>query len=319
MKKLLLSAIVLFTSVVGVNAQLIKRDFLEGYTVGGGLEKGAYTATSGVPILLNQWNLSGKTGTSDQGGENAKVVSALTYAGYVDSGKDVAVELLKLSTGGRTAIYSLADDNTYGAGTYYFAFVFNVTAASISSSSEFFSLDGNFTGNAQRVRFSVKGIESTTTYQIGLGDSGAATTLTGTYNYGQTYLAVIKVELDGEGTGTSSLYINPNLESTEPATAIATSAITGTALKSIRGVVVRQRSTIAAQIGGIRFAGTWANVLGQVSTSIEQNSFDKGNIVSSEYYNLNGVKVNEPAENSGICIQKNIYDSGLTEFVKVIR
>ncbi|MFV0467724.1 MAG: hypothetical protein ACK5MK_02220 [Dysgonomonas sp.] len=323
MRKILLSAVLLSIGIMTVNAQLIKSDFLANYAVGDNLEKGSYANTTqgeSTPLQANQWSLSGKTGENDQSSVSVspKAASPLVFSGYVDSDKNVAIDFLKLATGGRTTIYSLVNDNTYGAGTYYFSFLFKVTEASLTTAAEFFSLDGNYTGNAQRVRFSVKGIDETT-YQIGLGDSGAASTLSGTYEYGKTYVAVIEVVLAGDGTGSSSLYINPNLSSAKPSTASATSAITGTALKAIRGVVIRQRSTLAAQLSGLRFASTWSDVLGQGTSSIETGTVDKGEIISSKYYTLKGVEVKNPGQNTGVYIQKDTYENNSVVVSKVIK
>lgn len=274
MKKI--STLLVICFAIGMaNAQLLKNDFLSGYNVGDDLEKGAYTSTTqgdANPIQI-QWNRSGKIDDNNTGGANPKVVAPLTYAGYTESGKDVAIDLLKLDAGGRTSIYSLSNNvNDYGAGTYYLAFMTNVTTA--GAANEFFSLDGNYTGNAQRVRFTVKGIDETTTYQIGIsGDASAAKTLAGTFNYGDTQLIVIKVVIDGEGTGSCVLFINPAISENEPGEAFASAAIEGTALKSIRGFVVRQRTTLAAQIGGFRFAKTWKDAVGYTpSVGVEDHT-----------------------------------------------
>lgn len=272
MKKIF-TLLLLTSAIVFANGQLIKSDFLTGYKVGDPIEKGAYAGTTQgaeFPIMVNQWNLSGKTGTNDQSGANPLAVAPLVYTGYAESGKDVAIDLLKLETGGRTTIHSLASDYTYGPGTYYLAFMTNVTAASLTSGQEYLAFDGNYTANGQRARLTVKAVDETT-FQFGLGDGSAASTFIATpFNFGQTYFMVLKVTLnpneskptEGNGTGTAWLYINPEISTTEPTEATQQTAISGTALKSIRGVTVRQRSTLAAQIGGFRFANSWADAIG---------------------------------------------------------
>lgn len=328
MKKILLTAGLVCAGFMVANAQLIKDDFLAGYGIGTDLEKGQYANTTqgeGTPIMVDQWNRSGKDNANDQSGENPQTVPALSYDGYVGSDKDVAIALAKLETGGRTTIYSLASDNTYGAGTYYVSFLINVTAASPTSGQEFFALDGNYTGNAQRARFGVKRTDAeATTYMIGLGDGSApaANAFSGSFDFGTTYLAVMKVELTDDGTGlgtgggTTSVFINPDVNATEPATAFATSPITGTALKAIRGLVVRQRSTIEAEIGGFRFAKTWSDALGQGGSSINNVDADKGEVVSTTYFTVTGAAVSNPA--AGIFIKKTAYANGSTDVEKVI-
>jgi len=274
MKKTITS-LMLCSAVLFANAELIKNDFFAGYAVGDDLEKGAYSGTSqgdAAPLMVNQWNLSGKPGANDQSevSASAKMVAPLTYAGYVESGEGVAAELLMLEAGGRTAIYSLAsDNNTYGAGTYYLAFLSNVSEAT-TSANEFLSFDGNYTGNAQRVRYTVQGVDETT-YKVGLfGNTASADAIycSNALNFNQTYLSVIKLTLNGAeneagtGEGDAWLWINPDLSQGEPAEAMVTVPFSGTALRSIRGLVLRQRASLAAQVGGLRFATTWADAVG---------------------------------------------------------
>jgi len=307
MKKQILLCIMCVVAL-SINAQLIKSDFLVGYHVNDNLEKGQYPNTlqdATSPIMINQWNESGKVNANDQSGVSPKVVAPLYYTNYVQTGTDFAIDLLKMaSSTGRTSIYSLASDNTYGAGTYYLSFLVNVTVASVTSPSEFLTFDGNYTGNSQRVRFTAKGIDAST-YSVALGDAAAAAASVfnqTALNYGQTYLCVLKATIDASGAGTSWLFLNPNLTSTEPlaTAAFATSGITG--LISIKGVVVRQRSTTAAQVSGIRFAASWSSAIG-ITTGISQVEKNSSNITafgntivttesgSLKVYNLAGKEV----------------------------
>jgi len=336
MKKLFL-LILLCLSYYSISAQLIKRNFLTGYNANDVLEKGAYTGTAQdatTPIMIDQWNLAGKTGTNDQSGENPKVIDPLYYTGYVESGVDFSINMLKLTTGGRTSIYSLDNASLYGAGTYYLALMLNLTSASLTSAADFVSFDGNFTGNAQRARITAKGVDETT-FSLGMGDSGAASTFGTALNYSQTYLAVIKVTIDGTGVGTSWLYINPALAVTEPTTAYATSAITGTALKSLRGLVIRQRSTIAGQVGGFRLAKSFSDAVG-VGTGLNALYSENAVKISGksiltdrpgkiQIYNLAGSEVlNAPTDgrfetslNRGLYLVKFIDNSGITYSSKI--
>lgn len=330
MKKIVLTT-VMCAGILFANAQLIKRDFLTDYSIGENLEKGAYANTdqnAANPIKVNQWNLSGKTGLNDQGGVTAQTTLALTYPGYIESGMDVSIAMAKLESGNqRTTVYSLASDNTYGAGVYYVAFMTNVIDASPTTTHEYVAFDGNYTGNAQRARIGVRRTAAeATTFGFGLsGSASAPNSVSGTFNFGETYLVVLKVVLTedaatpgvGTGEGTAYLYINPDLNSDEPAAAFLTAIIEGTALKAIRGLVVRQRSTIEAEVGGFRFAKTWADAIGKGGSGISGISGDKGEIVAVEYYTVTGCKVSNPG--SGIYIQKNSYQNGAVETVKFLK
>ncbi|MDX9749052.1 MAG: T9SS type A sorting domain-containing protein [Paludibacter sp.] len=268
MKKLVTLFVVVSTLSV-VHGQLIKRDFLTGYSANQDLEKGTYNSTTqgeGTPIMMNQWSLSGKADANNQNGANPKTDESLFFTGYAESGVDVSIKMEKLETGGRTSIYSIASDNTYGAGTYYLALMINLKSASMTTATDFVSFDGNYTGNAQRVRLTVKAIDETN-YQLGVsGDTSPATTFsTKTLNMDQTHLVVIKATIDGTGAGNSWIFINPEITGAEPSSADASAAITGTALKSLRGIVIRQRSTYDGHLGGFRLASSWSSVLGEVS------------------------------------------------------
>ena len=320
MKKIVL-IMVMCAGVLFANAQLIKRDFLDGYGVGEDLEKGAYSGTDQATVTIkpNQWNLSGKAGANDQGGSTAITTGPLFYADYAESGNDVAIAMAKQASGyQRTTIYSLVSDNTYGAGTYYLAFMTNVMDASPTATHEYVAFDGNFTGNAQRARIAVRRTaEEAPTYGFGLsGDGAAPTSVSGTFNIDETYLLVLKVVLAGGGAGTASLYVNPDPKAAEPASALI-NAVVVSGLNSIRGVVVRQRSTIEAEIGGFRCAKTWEDALGQGGSAIPAITADKGEIATVNCYTVTGCKVSEPA--SGICIQKTVYKSGAVETAKILK
>jgi len=328
MKRILLSASLCFAITLGANAQFVKNDFLTGYSANENLEKGEYPsgAVQGTdPIMKNQWNLTGKS--NDRSGVSPKTAAALTYQGYVESGKDVAIDLAKLESGNRSTIYSLGESgDELPAGTYYLSFLLNMNTVSSTStnSTDFLAFDGNYTGTSQRARLTAMGIDENT-YKMTLNGTSStipagSANLKGSFNLGETYHIVIKGIIAGDGTGTCSLYVNPDLSQDEPVTALHTESITGTALKSIRGITIRQRTTVAGQISGIRFSDSWKGAVGEDGpNSIIDNSADKGNIVSSRYFDLRGVEVNEPVNTNSVYVKKDIYENGSVEVTKVIR
>lgn len=255
MRKQFLLLIALILSVLSIDAQLIKNDFLLGYNVGDSIEKAKYKEGAPGkwdPVKVNQWNLTRVQ--ANCAGFNPKAVAPLVYPDYIESGKGVAMEIPKIESGSRTTVYSLP---VYGQGTYYLAFMVSIDFAK-KMPLEFFSFDADFSGATQRVRFAVQGV-SNTSYKMGLNGSNKTENLVfteSTFDFGTTNLVILKATFDEEGNGTCQLFVNPDTKGKEPDAVISTDLI---GLKSIRGITVRQRNgaSIAARIGGIRFANSW--------------------------------------------------------------
>jgi len=250
-------------SVLLVNAQLIKNDFLTALNVGESIEKDVYLSLAqgtSNPIKANQWNLVNAT---SYGGASPLVTEALTYNGYIGSGtENYSFSLLKLGTGGRKSIYSLTDQTIYSKGTYYLAFLINVGSNTIAGdNAPVISFDGTYCGNYQRISVCVKAVTRPLTFQFGV--AGAATTAdpavyaTTIYDFGTTYLVVLKYNFED---GKAELFVNPAISKTEPA---SLASITNTNLSTfgIRAVTIPQRTYFSAKIGSLRFAKTWQDAL----------------------------------------------------------
>ena len=319
MKKFLLSACIVCASIFAANAQLIKNDFMAETVLGQGIEKGIYASSAqgeSNPIMADQWNLTGKTG--NRAGASPEATAALTYPGYIESGASNGIQLARLESGDRMTIYSLKNNNDYAGGAYYIAFMATIEEVGSSNGADFFMLDGNYTANNQRSKILLKNGSDNTKFVFGLSDQNSSPdAASGDYDKGETFLLVLKYDFDNT-TGGLKLFVNPDLTKAEPAEATVTSNITGI-LTSIRGITVRQRATLKAQLGGLRFAQTWEDAIGQTGSSVEANTVDKGNVVSVKYYNLSGLEVNQPEVNSGFYIQKNTYENGSVEVVKGLR
>lgn len=312
MKKLLLSAMTLCLGIVAINAQIFKTDFLTGYTVGDAIEKGVYV-DGNTPNMLDQWNLA----KLEQGGASPLAVAPLTYTDFINSGKDVAIDLLSVS---RATVYSLAPNSTtYASGTYYLGFMLNVSKATTSQGAEFICLDPDQRGGTWRARVGVKTGPDGNTFTIGVNGTNSLTNITWgdiAYNIGETYLVVLKATFDSSGNGTCALFVNPAKSATEPATATISTTLSG--LSYIRAISVRQRSNFEAHMGGLCFTDDWSNLFDKTPTSIEDVNADKGEIVSVKYYNLNGVEVSSLPK-SGVLIKQITYAGGLVETQKLIK
>lgn len=261
MKKYFILMIGFFVTALTLNAQLIKNDFLKGYSVGEEIEKARYKEGrpgNWDPIKKDQWNLT--RDPKSWGGINPNAVEALVYDGYPESGKDVAIELPHLNEGTRTTVYSLTrEEGEYGAGTYYLSFLVNVDYVK-KTPIEFLAFDSDFSGTTQRVRFTIKGLTDKT-FQVGLNGSNKTEDVVlddTACNYGTTYLVVLKAKFDADGNGECQLFLNPTPGKSAPKANITTEL---KGLKSIKGLTVRQRNdAFGAKVGGFRFTKSWKSI-----------------------------------------------------------
>lgn len=252
MKKIIFSLSILAMSVLMSNAQsLVKDDFLSGYKAGDTLEKGSYTSTSGVDLIANQWNLTGKE--TDQNGSNPKLSKELTYKSYPQ--KDPAIAL-SIDEGTRVSVYSL--DKAYKTGTYYLAFLLNVSKAG-KTAQDILSFDANFTGSTPRGKLFVSSENKELQFRIGMnGGRDEAGITSDTYALGTTHLLVMKIELDSKKV---SLFVDPKVSDKEP-TPAATYTNSEATNVLIKGIQLKQRKSVQGSISGFRFSDNWKDALG---------------------------------------------------------
>lgn len=186
---------------------------------------------------------------------------------------------------------------------------------------------------------SVNGIISTEKYRLGLGmfaNFGNGDNSNRQFNYaentyfniGQTYLVVIKVQLDADNrTNTASLYINPNLKSDEPAplyTQTYTSSGTGSWLYPNALLINSQANTPTSKVAGVKVANTW-DELGTITTSgIPIEAIQKNQEILENNIIKNKLKFKQPVSNvrvysvTGKLINTNndVIDQMLLPFVK---
>lgn len=238
--------------IVSVNAQsILKDDFLTGYSIGDVLEKGVYTSTSDVELMPNQWNLTGRE--NDKSAENPKIIKGLSYKKYPQ--KDPAIEL-GIADGTRISVYSF--DQTYRKGTYYLAFLLNISKAG-KNAQDILAFDSNFTGNTARCKLFVSSENRELKYSISVnGGRTEAGITTNTYAQGSTYLLVMKYDLDA---GTVALFVDPKISDKEP-TPDATYSNPEATSRTIRAIQLKQRKSVKGSIGGFRFADNWKDAIG---------------------------------------------------------
>lgn len=304
--------VILLLNMNAIHAQFLKTDFLSGYDIGSTIEIGEYIDST-TSSMLNQWNLS----RSEKGGQNPLGVDTLTYEGYVNSKKSIAVSLLSTSPS-RASVFSLAsDDTSFGSGTYYLAFMLNVSKAITEQGAEFIAFDSDQRGGAFRARVGVKKAGDNT-FHIGVNGTNTLVCITWgniAYNLNETYLVVLKADFDEEGMGSCLLFVNPTSKTKESEATIQVSLM---GLQYIRGISLRQRANFEAYIGGISFSDNWNDLFTSNQTSIENEILDDNDVVLRRYYDLNGIEIYSLV-NVSVYIEKIMYEDGRTIIKKRVR
>jgi len=246
------------------------------------LEKGVYadaTQTASAPLMANQWSRSGKLTSGEGGGVSPGIEnSTLAFSTYIDNNTGKAILLdpniqpsTVTSSSFRSTIYSLTSLSTDYFGTFYLGALVNLSTVTSTTGIDFMTLDGNYAGNSQRGRVFVKAGSTSGFYQMGVGFSGATdvSAWSGDIALGSTNLIVLKFTTAAtNGTEIASLYLNPVPGVSETATSGLNNTVSGTAgMKSIKGIVIRQRPGMGGKVAGLRFSNNWEDVVKSSATA----------------------------------------------------
>lgn len=246
-------------------------------------------ATAGTEVELNKWIVCRKA--ADANGESPRVVDKqLTYAGYVGSAQGktavLSVEVGATSATQRISSYYL-DTASVDTFTTYAAMIVNPIQAQNTSGRDFLVWEGSKTSSMTRGRILMR--KSSTTNCVELGVSKNNSSSTGGWSaplpLNTPFLLVMKYEAipGGDKNDVVKIFINPDLSSSESANACLTSgtqtAETTVTDMTVRAIGLRQRGT-GVEIGGLRWADTWEEVLGQAAdvltvsaTSVKNNAY----------------------------------------------
>jgi len=336
MKKLFLLGILCIAALTS-NAQLLFNETFN-YTTAKLASVANDPNTTATNNTFGTWYNTGKT--TDSNSASFSLTDPIYYTNYISSGLGKSVVIDNATAGTNTRIdvvrflpYTSKLVGPGGTGTanytgnIYYSFMLTVTnAGSFATTTNtegtdwrdiFLITEGGteVLGNALRGRFFVKQDPTDASiihYSISKNTSFSSTLLPsaeGTFPAGQACLFVIRQSFATTlyATGTIEVILNPALSNTEPTTGWIngnpndTNPFTGT-----YGIGIRRRnlsSTANMQLGGIRIAKTWADVLtGTISgiSQIERNSTDitsAGNTIltsesgSLKVYNLAGKEV----------------------------
>ena len=281
-RKILLVAIALiscicmyadYTQVLPLNYE----DFFRAEAIdedGEHLERGAYTEgaiqnSEASPILADQWNLTGKSGS--RGRSNPAIEnSTLSWGAYVDNMKGKAFLYDGTLTDTRVSIYSLKRNNDYssadGSKSYYLAALVNLSKVGSTGGVEFLSFDGNYTSTTSRARVSAKK-NADGGYHIGMEyaatSTESGTTWSSVLAYNETHLIIVKItpntDKNTDNIESAKLWLDPDLSKSEAENAALVS-VTGKGIGSIRGINIVQKKNLTGKLAGLRFSDNWEDV-----------------------------------------------------------
>lgn len=316
MKKILLSSCLLLTGIIIANAEVLLDE--------------SFNYTDGALINVVDWETANAKGLWDSDFMIGETALAYSNAGGAfilsEVGKSISCNYLgNYETGAANyRVYRSFSSGAITTGSVYASFLYSPTSAQSQSQAPIISLSSSGSNAGVQVWVG-KGSVNTADFRFGTtrGSTTSGDIKWGTTEYSDisaVFLIVLKYDLD---TQTSTIYVNPVIASTSEPTAYATdnssSSNTRTSVQTIQ-MKVNGASKEVFKISSVRISTTWAEAVAKkTESSINDVISDKGNIVSSRYYNLKGLEVANPESNSGIYIQKNFYSNGTYDVTKIAK
>ncbi len=222
--------------------------------------------TAATLLTANGW-------TAHSAGINPITVSsdpAMIYPGYLSSGIGNIVSLASTAE----------DDNRTFApqtsGTVYASFLVNVSAVT-TTGDYFFHLGQTTIGTTFRGRVFVKK-DASNKLAFGIAQSTTVPNYTAfSYDLLTTYLVVLKYNIvSGALNDVASIYINPALNASEPASGwIANTDASSTDLTEVGSVALRQGNATngpVLKLDGIRISTSWTDIVGLPAAPATQAS-----------------------------------------------
>lgn len=196
---------------------------------------------------------------------------SLSYAGYPSSGIGNKLDLVSTATSAEDTYRNFP---TQTSGTTYAAFLVNVTdttglSANASTTGDYFAGFISSTSATTFVsRVSIRAGSVANTYQLGIKATGALSNSSAIFSstdlpVGTTVLVVVSYQLvAGSNNDVCKLWINPDLSSAEPATAL--SQISGSDNNDTGKFFFKQNgiTTPNASVDGLRIGESWASLTG---------------------------------------------------------
>ncbi len=207
---------------------------------------------TGLALKDTRWTAHSGAGTNSITVQSGN----LTYEGY----PSIAGNLISLTGSGEDVNRTFTAQT---ANSVYASFLVNVTSA--TTTGDYFIHFGinPFNTGLLYGRVYIKST-GTGTFDFGLSKTTDAAVYSGNnYNYGTTYLLVLKYEIvDGTNNDIISLFINPYILGTEPTPIISISPNSAD-IANIGAIAIRQGAAANAPtllLDGIRVANSWENL-----------------------------------------------------------
>jgi len=252
------------------------------------------------PVGDTLTNYNGWVNHSGTGFQIVMQPGSLTYPDYAPTGVGNSI-FLNSGGGSREDVHKLFP--TQYSGSVYASFLVNVDTA--TAGEYFFHFSTNPHTTAYRGRVSAR-TDGAGGFQFGLSKGQSSTSAiytTNSYNYGETYLLVVKYTIADTSIvadDSVSLFINPIITDVEPAADLTNND--GLSDMFPGGISLRQGSAITnVQIDGIRVSNSWADII-----PVELTSFAAS--VNGTSVNLNWSTATE-LNNSGFEIERKSNSS----------
>jgi len=253
MRKTIFAVALLLGGLVSATAQVISSDLTKGYAVGDNLERQVYLDKK-APAFLHEWS-----GAFDSKGNELPspvIVAPVLYPNYPEQGNAIRLGWDKGIKGSRFSCYTIAEDGKIKKGVYYLAAVVNLDKVGNTTESELVGLTPNATGGGGKYRVMVRrDEEDKKTMYFGCSLGKVVAMAEQPFVAGQTYLVVLKVDF---AAGNVSLFVNPDLNSAEPAALCTALPDEENSTKwPLRAISLRNRNAYTGAIGGIRLTQSW--------------------------------------------------------------
>lgn len=251
--------IALFISSVANAAVTLPLDYTN-FFAAGAINSGGTTLETGNANTVGTWTV----GTAGSASNPTVSNNNLSYSTYIDNNAGKKISLPSLASGtARTSFFyitSSAADLT--ANTYYLGFLINTSAT--PSSGVIFLNFGDGTPGTQRGRILIKQNTGNTGYLIQASVDGTPTATTNTISYNSTHFIVLKYQISTAsstvGVANMTLFVDPTIGDAEPVSTFTISDTGITSLTCIKSLTVSQQIGLAADIAGVRFSTSWADV-----------------------------------------------------------
>ena len=255
MKKTIIAAAMMLAVAISANAQIVKKDILNGYKPGDSLEKTVYTDKE-TPISADTW-CGGYTSKPIEGATSPVIGEPLVYEGYAEKGPSIVLGsgFEGEVKGKRISVYSLTDGKEYRTGTLYLSFLVDFSRIGSKKMSQFVGFCSSFNGGGNRGTVYVKRDESDkNTFYWGVRLAEEIAEWSQPFEMNRTYLVVLKLDFNNQ---CASIFVDPDLSAAEPEANLTAKAVEKELKHAIRGFNLRNGNSYDGNLGNFRMTQSW--------------------------------------------------------------